>query len=271
MRESPAVLTLLAVVACALLPWPGEVIANDSSALEIMRRVDARDTGDNQTARIDMVLIDRNGNTRERSLETFRKDRGPDTLSLMFFLAPASVRDTGFLTYDYRAPESDDDQWLYLPELRKSKRIASADRSQSFMGTDFSYADMTRRVIEEWNFRLLGERDVRGRKAWLIEATPVSETVRQRYGYAKSVLFVHKDLDMVVRAVHWLADDNRLKYLDILKIEQIDGILTATELDMRTVENKATLHRTLMRLREVQYDQELDENLFTLRKLERGT
>ena len=261
---------LAVALALILASLPSAAQAAELSALEIMQRVDSRDDGDNRTARITMTLTDRRGTVRERSLETFMKDQGPDTLNLMFFRTPANVRDTGFLTHDYREPERDDDQWLYLPELRKTKRIASGDKSQSFMGTDFSYADMTRRVVEEWTYKLLGEREVRGEMAWVIEATPVSETIEQRYGYARSALLVRQDLDMVVRAVHWLADDNRLKYLDIKTLERIDGIWTATELEMRTVEGQETTHRTVMRFEDVRYGQDLSEDLFSLRRLEKG-
>ena len=267
MKTSSFVFVVLAVL---VLP-PGVAHPAGNTAIEIMQRVDARNDGDNRTARLTMTLIDRNNRERNRSLETFFMYRGRDRLNLMFFLAPANVRNTGFLTYDYRSPERDDDQWLYLPELHKTKRIASANKSQSFMGTDFSYVDMTRRVLEEWNYKLLGEREVRGKKAWLVEATPASEIVERRYGYAKSVLFVRQDIDMVVRAVHWLTEGGRLKYLDIKTLERIDGIWTATELDMRTVRNKETLHRTVMRFEDVRYDQDLDEGLFSLRRLERGT
>ena len=256
------------VVLIVSLPWT--VQSAEHTAQNIMQRVDARDDGDNRTATLTMTLIDRNGTQRIRSLKTFMKDRGQDTLNLMFFLAPANVRNTGFLTYDFRVPERDDDQWLYLPELHKTKRIASSNKSQSFMGTDFSYADMTRRVLEEWNYKLLGAREVHGEMAWLIEATPVSKTVEQRYGYAKSVLFVRQDIHMVVRAVHWLTEDGRLKYLDTKALERIDGIWIATELDMRMVQNKETQHRTVLRFEDVQYGQDLDEGLFSLRRLERG-
>ena len=139
------------LIACMFLSISAALAADDR-ALEIMRQVDAVDDGDNRTARMSMTLIDRDGSTRTRQLQTFLKDRGRDTLNLMFFLSPANVRNTGFLTHDFRDPDRDDDQWLYLPELRKTKRIAGSSKSQSFMGTDFSFADMTRRVTEEWNY-----------------------------------------------------------------------------------------------------------------------
>lgn len=258
----------LAIIVTLLLP-PVHA-AQTPSAQEIMERVDARDDGDDRTELITMTLIDRNANQRVRQLRSFRMDRGASVLQLLFFLEPANVRNTGFLTYDYQDPGRDNDQWLYLPELHKTKRIASSDRSQPFMGSDFSYADMTRRILDEWRFSLLGEREVRGKTAWLVEAIPASREVEERYGYSKSVLFIRPDLDMVVRAVHWMSDGNRLKYLDMPVIENIDGIWTATEISMRTVEGKQTLHETIMGFSNVRYDMELDENLFTRRQLEKG-
>ena len=251
-----------------LLPWAA-FAADPPAGLDIMKQVDAREDGDNRTEQISMTLIDGNGHQRQRKLMSYKKDRGRAVLQLLFFLDPPNVRNTGFLTYDYQDPNRDNDQWLYLPELHKTKRIAGSDKSQSFMGSDFSYADMARRVLDEWKFKVLGERDVRGKKAWLVEATPVSRVVEQRYGYSKSVLFVRPDLNMVVRAVHWLTD-GKLKYLDIVKLRRVDGIWTATELDMRTVRGKKTLHRTVMKFSDVRYDQELNESIFTRRRLEKG-
>ncbi len=150
------------------------------TALEVMQRVDARDDGDNMTARQEMILIDKNKNRRVREMTMFAKDEGRDTRRLVFFLSPANVKHTGFLTYDYYAGDKDDDQWLYLPALRKTKRIASSDKSAAFMGSDFSYADMTRRVISEWKFKILKEAEVRGKPVWLIQALPASEVIRKR-------------------------------------------------------------------------------------------
>ena len=188
----------------------------------------------------------------------------------MFFMEPADVRETGFLTYDYYSGEKDDDQWLYLPELHKTKRIASSDKSSAFMGSDFSYADMTKRVIEEWKYKLLKEAEVRGHKVWLIEAIPSNKTIEDRYGYTKSVLFVRQDIFMVVRAVHWVKEGKKLKYLDIKKLEQIGGIWIGTEIHMKTNKGKQTVHRSVFKWHNIKFNQDLDEKLFTVRRLEKG-
>ena len=79
--------------------------ADDPQARAIMEKVDARNDGDNQTADMEMVLIDKKGQKRIRKIKTFSKDKGDDTYRLMFFVKPADVKNTAFLTYDYDNPE----------------------------------------------------------------------------------------------------------------------------------------------------------------------
>ncbi|HIB21171.1 MAG TPA: outer membrane lipoprotein-sorting protein [Rhodospirillales bacterium] len=94
--------------------------------------------------------------------------------------------------------------------------------------------------------------------------------MRKRYGYNKSVIFVRQDLFMVVRAVHWVSAGGKLKYTDMKTIEKIDGIWTATEIDVKTTKARKTLHRTILRFRDVKYNQMINPNLFTVRRLEKG-
>jgi outer membrane lipoprotein-sorting protein len=239
-------------------------------ARQIMDKVDARDDGDNAAIDSQMILIDKNDHQRSRDIKVFMQDKGEDTLRIQFFMTPADVKDTGFLTYDYYASEQDDDQWLYLPELHKTKRIASSDKSQAFMGSDFSYADMNKRVLDEWNYKILKESTVGGNKVWLIEATPVNDVVIERYGYTKSVLFVRQDIFFPIRAVHWVKEGRKIKYMEVKKLEQVDQIWVATETHIKTTKNKQTLHQTILKWNNVKFNQDIDESLFTIRRLEKG-
>ncbi|MFT5698661.1 MAG: hypothetical protein ACI8ZB_001516 [Desulforhopalus sp.] len=240
------------------------------TAREIMEKVDARDDGDNMTADAKMTLIDRQGNERIREMKVLSKDKERDTWKMQFFLSPADVKDTAFLTYDYYEGGRDDDQWLYLPDLHKTKRIATSDKSSAFMGSDFSYADMTRRVLDEWNYKLLKEDKVGEHKVWLIEAVPVSDVVQDRYGYTKSVLFIRQDIFMGIRAIHWLKEGKKIKYQENKGVQQLDGIWVATELHEKTTKNKVALHRTVLKYENIKYNQDLDDALFSVRKLEKG-
>ncbi|MCP4287831.1 MAG: outer membrane lipoprotein-sorting protein [Gammaproteobacteria bacterium] len=239
-------------------------------ARRIMDQVNDRDDGDNSSAELVMTLIDKRGKERRRNIRSFNKDKGEDRQRIMFFLAPADVKDTGFLTYDYDLHERDDDQWLYLPALRKTKRIASSDKSGAFMGSDFNYSDMTRRNLDAYDFRLMKEDEVRGRKAWLIEALPKSREEMEETGYKKALLFVDQESFVVVRAVHWTLDGNRLKYQDVPGLEKIEGIWTITRMTMTTKKGKSTLHRTELDFRGTRYNQDLTEAMFSVRRLEKG-
>ena len=243
--------------------------ADDPKAREIMTAVDEREDGDNQTSNMQMVLIDKRGKQRVRELRSFRKDKGIDEQSMMFFLSPADVEDTGFLTYDYDDADRDDDQWLYLPALKKTKRIAGGDKSGSFMGSDFTYADLASRPLDRYQYTLMKETDVAGVPVWQVESIP-NEKESDETGYTKSIVFVRQDNHMVIRSVNWVKKGKKLKYFEVKKLEQIDGIWVATELTMTTRKGKATVHRTRLEMSNVRFDQDHDEQLFTVRQLEKG-
>jgi hypothetical protein len=247
--------------------------ADDPDARAIMERVDARDDGDNRTADMQMILIDKKGAERRRQLGTFIKDKGEDTLRLMFFLEPADVRNTGFLTWDYDDAAKDDDQWLYLPALKKTKRIASSDKSNAFMGSDLNYSDMTSRNLEDFDFQFYKKRkemEIEGKKVWVIEAIPRSKKIIDETGYKKSLLFVRDDIDFVVRGINWEKSGDYIKYMEIKKLEKIDGIWVATETHVKKTLNKKAVHRTVLRLRDIKFNQPLEEAFFSTRQLEKG-
>jgi len=251
-----------------LLPAPA-ALAETPTGRQIMEWVDERDDGDDATTGPEMVLIDKRGNERVRRIRSFRKKKGEDDQSIMFFESPADVKDTGFLTYDYDDESRDDDQWLYLPALKKTKRIASSDKSGSFMGSDFTYADMTDRPLDRYQYTLMKETEVRGVPVWQVEAIP-NEAERDETGYTKSIFFVRQDNHVVVRAVSWVEKGNRLKYLDVKELEQIDGIWVPTEMTMTTRKGKQTLHSTILRQQDTRFDQDLSHDLFSVRRLEKG-
>ena len=129
---------------------------------------------------------------------------------------------------------------------------------------------MTRRVLDEWRFRLLKEDKVNGKNVWLIEAVPASKTVEDRYGYTKSIVYVRQDIFMVIRAIHILKSGNKVKYMETKKLDRIDGIWVATETTMKTTKNKRTLHRTILRWNTIAFNQDLEESFFSLRQIEKG-
>jgi hypothetical protein len=259
-------LALIAIIPCSI----HMAFADDSQARAIMEKVDARNDGDNQTSDMEMILIDKNQKQRIRKIATFSRDKGEDTLRLMFFLIPADVKDTAFLTYDYDDPDKDDDQWLYLPALRKTKRIASSDKSGSFMGSDLNYSDMTDRNLDDYDFTLKKEMEINGVQTWLIESIPRTKKVIKETGYEKSLLIVRQDNYFVIRAVNWVKDGGYLKYMDVKRLKEIDGIWVATEMHITKKRGKKIVHKTILKLNNVKFNQNLDDEMFTVRRMEKG-
>jgi hypothetical protein len=253
------------------IAWPvAAVHAEGLTGSEIMQRVKDRDDGDNRVSDMEMILIDKRGNERVRRMRNFGKDFADDDYGLLFFLSPADVKDTGFLTYDYDDDDADDDQWLYLPALKKTKRIAAGDKSGSFMGSDFNYSDMSSRSVDRYDYTIMKETEVDGHKVWQVESVPKTKEEIDETGYTKSVAFVRQDNFVVVRSVGWLKKGNRLRYMEVNELAEIDGIWVPLEMSMTTKKGKKTLHKTVLRTSNVKFNQEIDEADFTIRKLEKG-
>ena len=241
------------------------------SGREIMEKVVARDEGDRSMSEMEMILIDRKGKKRVRKLKSYGMEQDKDSLSLMFFLSPADVRNTGFLTYDYDESGKDDDQWLYLPALRKTKRIAAGDKSGSFMGSDLNYSDMTSPDLDLYDYTLMKETKVKGKKVWQIKAVPKTKDEAGKSGYSKSVVFIRQDNLVMVRGVRWVYKKKRNKYLDVRKLEKIDGIWVSTEMHVTTKSGKKTLHKTILKQKNIHFNQDgVNQDLFTIRRLEKG-
>ena len=266
----PRLFVVLAFLAAGLAFTSSSAHAGGTQARQIMEKVDARDDGDNKVWDMVMILIDANGNQRIRKAHALSKDRGKDTLRLMFFIEPADVKNTAFLTYDYDTADRDDDQWLYLPALHKTKRIAASQKSNSFMGSDFSYADLTKSRLDDYDYTLVKEVTVGDAETWVIQCVPRTERVIEEYGYTKSLICVRKDNFVIVRAIHWLKKKNHLKYMDVKKLEVIDGIWVATEIHMATQKSGRTVHSTIMKNEKVRFNQDVQESWFTVRRMEKG-
>ena len=244
-------------------------LADDAKARAIMEKVDARDDGKTLEQDMSMILIDKHGKKRNRNLHTYSKDFGVDTHQIMFFKSPADVKNTSFLTYDYDAASKDDDQWLYLPALKKVKRIPSSDKSSSFMGSDFSYFDMTDRDLEDYNFKLLKETKVRGHDAWMIEATPRNKKVTKESGYTKTIGIVRKDNYVLVRAINFMRNGKK-KYLDMQRLHKQGGVWLPDVLTMTTKKGNSTVHKTILNFSHIKLNKAINNSMFTTRRLEKG-
>ncbi|WP_020610953.1 outer membrane lipoprotein-sorting protein [Sediminispirochaeta bajacaliforniensis] len=256
------VLCLLVFLALFTLPVLS-IGAQSLSGRDIMQMVDDRDDGDTSRNEMIMTLTSRRGNVRTREVLSYSKDYGEDEKTVMVFLTPSDVKGVGYLTWSYEENGKDDDTWLFMPALRKVRRISGSSRNDYFMGTDFTYDDMGDREVDEDEHKLIGEETVDGKRCWVVESTPKDPN----YMYSKKISKVRQDISMIVQVDYFDRQGKLLKKLVVSQIEQIDGIWTARQMKMENLQDQ---HTTLLETRGVSYNQEVSDALFRVSTLEQG-
>ncbi len=240
------------------------------AADDIVAQVNAAPEGDVLSRKIEMVMTGRSGKQRRRKTESFRKIYEGQKRTVLFYVEPANVRDTAFLIWDYTDPAETDDQWLYLPALRKVRRISASDRGDYFLGTDFTYEDMKldgKLEPLDYDFSLLGQEVIDEVETYKIDATPKNEEIAQELGYSRTVIWVNPVNWMIVRAEFWDLKQNPLKTLEVADIQEVDGIWTRHRLHLV---NQQTGHQTDFIISDVDYTAPLDDDRFTKMALARG-
>lgn len=261
---------MLIAMLVVLTPLVSSVLsaAELPSGDEIAERINARDEGQAVSRLLTMELTDADGKTRIRKTKGFRKYYGVEKRTAIFYLEPRNIKGTAFLTYDY--PETDDDQWLYLPALRKVRRISASDRGDYFLGTDFTYEDIkleSRVSLDDYTRKTLGEDQVEGVHCLVLESVPVNAEVATELGYGKVQQCVDDNIWMVRRAEMWDVQGNLLKTVNFRDIRQVQGIWTQHEL---SVVNHKTGHQTRFVFSDVNYQDGIADSVFSKEALKRG-
>ncbi len=261
-------ITLLSLIIIA--PAFGEGM----TAYEVMKKVDDRYDGDTATGSSKMILIDGRERQRVRDFSLYRKDQGNDSKAVSYFSSPADIAGTAYLNFDWDDDNRDDDSWLYLPALQKVKRIAAGDESDSFLGSDFSYADINGREFSWYDYTFLSESEVvDGQDCWLIEVIPKAEykeKAEDSTGYLKSHTWIRKDNFVQVRAKIWLKRGGKIKYFSASDIQLVDNVWTPMKLQMITTKNDKREHASIIQVDSIKYNQPLDDTLFTTESIQRG-
>lgn len=260
--------------ACCVAMLPFVAAAAELSAYEVMARADNLDDGSTRVAQYTMVLIDRRDRQRSRDLMIYSKDYGEDSRTLSSFESPADIAGTAYLNYDWANPERDDDSWLYLPAMQRVRRIASSDTSDSFLGSDFTYADINGLELDWYDYRFVNESEtVDGFDCWVIEATPkpeLKDKAEEATGYSKLQVWIRKDNFVQVQAQAWELRGNRIKYFSASDIRQVQGIWTTHRQQAITTRNGRQEHASILQLTAIRYDDSLSDEYFETEYLQRG-
>ena len=220
-------------------------------------------TGEDQTSVLTMTLTNKSGQTRVRKIQQYSKDFGDVEKSIMFFMTPADVKNTSFMNWSYDDDSKADDQWIYLPALKKVKRISSDSKSDYFMGSDFTYDDLGDRKLDADVHKLLREETLDGHACYVVESVSKDED----YVYSKTITWVRKDNYVGLKKEFYDEDDELLKVLSIKKVEKIEGFWVITNSEMKNVQNN---HKTSIKLADIRVDTGVSASKFSERMMTRG-
>ena len=259
---------------CILFMFPASSLAAEYSAEEVMRRVDEREAGDSSVSDITLVLIDRRERQRIRNLKLYSKNYGEDTKTLSLFESPADIRGTAYLNFDWNDSLRDDDSWLYLPALQRVKRLASSDTSDSFLGSDFTYADINGFEIDWYDYSFVNESEmIDGEDCWVIEMIAKSEfkdRAEEAAGYSKMQSWVSKEKFIQLRGQFWELRGNRIKFFTASEVELVEDIWTVKRLQAITTRNDRQEHASILQIKSIDYNVDVADELLTTQAMQRG-
>jgi outer membrane lipoprotein-sorting protein len=259
----PRIMLRSAPLALVLAIAAGALAQQELDGEQIVRRADRENRSRDERGVVEMVLESESGERQLRSMEIMGKTgEGEDDLNLVRFLAPPTVRGTAVLTVE--ATGRADDQWLYLPALRKTKRIASTQRTQRFAGTDFTYEDLRTESFAAWTYRKLADARAGDADCFVVEATPkdLEET-----GYSKRLLYVDKAKFLIHKIEFFDKQGRHAKTLENAGWEQIDGLWRSRQAKMEDLQRRT---KTVWRFTERAINPGLPDGTFTEANLERG-
>jgi hypothetical protein len=237
------------------------------TGLDVMRRQrELQQARDEETA-LRMTLVSKSGDRRERRIVNYVLT-GADHLSktLLRFLAPRDVENTGLLTWE--RPDGDDDQWLYLPAVGKVKRIVSSGKKTRFMGSDLAYEDLRPENLALHRYTLERSERVDGHDCFLIEAVPATPRQATESGYSKRRLWIRQDIYLTVRAEYTDTLSRLEKVAEMRDVVHVRGsVWRPNEFEMRSVQLGT---RTVVHVERRRLDQGLPETFFTQAELIRG-
>lgn len=237
---------------------------------EIAKKTDERSEGEHLVQTLKMELIDKRGKKRERITTTYRRYYGKERRQAIFYQEPSNIRGTAFLVYDYPDSGKDNDQWLYLPALRKTRRISASNRGDYFLGTDMTYEDINlgnKMSLEDFTYKTLKRVTVDGFDCYVIEGTPIDEKTAKELGYSKIQAWVDLNNWMIRKGEYWDIAGNHLKSLKVADIKKIDGVWTGHQLH---IANHKTGHQTYFYFSNVDYRTTVEDDVFTEQALVRG-
>lgn len=251
-----------------MLFWSG-VSAAQPSADSILQTARDRNDGYSYVSTVVLRLIDSKKKVRERAFYMLQKDiNDSEERALMSFHSPSDVRGVSFLITNYDEEQSKaDDQWMYLPAFRKTRRIGSNDKRGSFMGSVFNYSDLDNIRVKDYDNTLLAEETIGDRSAWRIERIPVNQAVISKTGYYKTHVWIDKQRHIVLQQHYFNAKGIVFKTQETIDVDNLQDIWTITKSRATDIEKNK---QSEMLFLSTVYNVDISEEKINQRSLKRG-
>jgi len=238
-------------------------ILNAQDALSIVNSAKNRVKMNTISSRSRMVITAKDGSTMERVIDQYSKDGPNGARTMIVFQKPANVAGTRFLTMDTASGGSD--RWIFLPSLGKVRRIAASESGGSFMGTDFSYDDISSmdREVALDTHTLLREETLDGKPCYVIQSVPKDNS----FQYSKTIAWIDKASFLIYKSEMYNRRNELVKVMEMTDFKDIQGRLTPMKTKVSTVGagTSTTIYMDI-----IKYDDQIPENVFTTAYLETG-
>ncbi len=233
---------------------------------QIMEQALKKSSWKDMEGEITLILTNARGEQRIRKIKLYSRKRTEDENDmLMRFIAPADVKGTAFLIIEHK--NADDERYLYLPALRRVKRIASSGKGGNFMASDFTYYDIGRPKLNDWTYNRLEDEQVKGYDCYKIECLPASKTIAKDTGYGKIIRWIRKDIQVTIKSEYYDRALRKWKVLTVPEVKKIAGVWFQTDMVMEDLQNN---HKSEMKFTNIKVNQNIPASFFSQRYLQRG-
>ncbi len=239
------------------------------TARKIMEKLAENRKVDGSESVMTMVMVNAKGQKRVRKFALITKlyDGGKTEKKLSRFIEPTEVKGTGILTFDYE--KKDDDIWLFMPALRKTRRIISSEKSKSFMGSEFSYWDLNIPNLDDFKYKLIKEEKINGVDCWVVELAAKNDDIADEAGYLKQQLWVGKTDFVPRKGLFYDLDGELLKELSSKNVKLIDPKKKRYRAMFMEMRNKQNGRRSNIKINKIEVNRAVKDDYFTTRYLER--
>ena len=252
-----------------LLPLAQPVVAQELSADAIMEKNYLVTRLDSSLSEASFRLVSATG--QERIRKTFGVTKlqsdGMSNRRVIRFLAPSDVRNTTTLLVENAGKA--DEIWIYLPALKKARRLSSNNKRNSFVGTDLSYGDLVGHKSTDWQHTIVRQEQLSGIATVVIESVPKNSEIANDSGYSKRVSWVAKANFFSLKVDYFDASGNHLKTLENSELKQVDAKQNKIQAMQIQVKNHQTGHSTFVRMDRFEANLPLKEDFFTVSYLEK--